>query len=145
MTEKLLQKKAVNIDGFDFLISKLPACQGISLIPKFGFNSLPKMGELEQSISAVIEMMQYVAIATPTKSWLILSSKDLIDNQLASSENPWETLSKVTMAMLEYNCSFFQKGRVSGFLDELMQTLPQKVTEILTGVLQRLSAAEKQL
>ena len=83
--------------------------------------------------------MSYVERVLPDGGAVRLATKELVNNHVPS----WETLVKLEAAALEHNCSFFQNGKSSAFLAKLGVLAQQKVTEILTGLLQTSSRRAK--
>ncbi len=130
----LIEPKEIEIDGKKFTLSKFPAIAGRKIIASYPLSSLPKLGDYEENEKAMLLLMGYVS-----KGNLRLSTQELIDNHVGG----WETLAKLEIAMLEYNCSFLASGRVSGFLDGITNKLPELITKILILFSQSLSQAEK--
>ncbi len=69
-----------------------------------------------------------------------LSTKDLIINHCPD----WEVMSKILMAMMEKNCSFFRDGRGGDMLENLFQTVLARVTATLIPLSAPSSPMEKQ-
>lgn len=136
----LMQPKLVEIDGKKFKIHKLPALAGREIMSKYPTSALPKIGDYAVNEETMLKLMAFVTFPLGD-GYHALESRELIDNNVPS----WESLAKLEMAMIEYNCSFFQNGRVSNFLEDIVQNLPQLITQILTGSLGRLSPTDKPL
>lgn len=134
----LLEPITKTIDGKEFVLSKFPAVQGREIIAKYPTSGMPKIGDYKVNEETMLKLMRYVAIngAAPIR----LSTIDLINNHVGS----WETLAKVEIAMMEYNCSFFQNGRVSTLLNDTAQNIPSWIAKILTALSQLSSQKEKQ-
>lgn len=125
----------------EFIISKFDAVSGRKIVSQYPISGVPKLGDYDTNEALMLEMMTFVAI--PGKDGtdpLRLSTRELVNNHVPE----WETLAKLEWAMMEYNCSFFADGRVSGFLDDLMETLPQSILSMLTPLLDQLSAKNSQ-
>lgn len=129
----MIEPKEVEIDGKKFTLSKFPAIPGRRIIMSYPISSLPKLGDYESNEQAMLLLMSYVS-----KGSLRLSTQELINNHVGG----WETLGKLEIAMLEYNCSFLALGRISSFLDGITQKLPELITQILILFSQSLSKAE---
>jgi hypothetical protein len=86
----------------------------------------------------MLKLMGYVQAVTKGGT-ITLSTRALIDNHVSS----WETLAKIEIAMMEYNCSFFQNGRVSTFLNDTAQKLPAWISKILITLSEQSLAKEK--
>ncbi len=136
----LLESKIIEIDGKNFIISKFPAIAGREIITQYPISGMPKFGDYKVNEEIMLKLMSFVAVSVNGQE-LQLSTQALINNHVGN----WETLAKIEMAMLEYNCSFFLDGRVSTFLNDMLQAIPQWITKILTPLLEPLSQAEKPL
>lgn len=121
-----------------FLISKFPAVDGRKIVANYPLTALPKVGDYASNEETMLLLMSYVAVLVGEQETR-LSTKALINNHVGD----WETLARLEAAMLEYNCSFFLKGKISTFLEEWARTIPQKVTEILTASLAQSFPKEK--
>lgn len=138
----MIDPKEIEIDGRTYIISKFPAIDGREIICKYGLSSLPKIGEYAINHEMMLKLFHYVAVKIKVGAEdreQKLSTKELINNHVKS----WESVMKIEMAMLEYNCTFFQDGRVSTFFEGIAQKLPPLITKILTDSLAQLSAKEK--
>lgn len=143
----LLEAKEITVKtgaGADkaFIISKFPAIAGREIVAKYPLSGMPKLGDYAVNEETMIKLMGFVAVNIPgTDAPLTLSTRTLIDNHVPD----WETLAKLEIAMLEYNCSFFGNGRASTFFEGIAQKLPSLITKILTDSLQQLSVKNKQV
>jgi len=128
------------IDGKTYILSKFPAVAGREILTQYPLSAAPKIGDYATNETMMLKIMCYVGVpmevGIPT---LMLNTKALIDNHVPN----WETLLKIEWAMMEYNCSFFQNGRISTFLDECVQMLPRWITETLTPLLAQSLQTEK--
>lgn len=136
----MIEPKEIEIDGKTFILSKFPAVAGREIIAKYPLTALPKVGEYELNQETMLKLMSYVGVLAGGDQPLMLKTQSLIDNHVQS----WETLAKIEMAMMEYNCSFFQNGKISGFLNGLEEMIPELITKILTQCLDSSLAKEKQ-
>lgn len=141
----LLEPKEVELtlpDGKTktYILSKFPAVAGREIICKYPLSGMPKIGDYADNEEIMLKLMSYVAVQTTPGEPLRLTTRALIDNHVKS----FETLMRIEASMLEYNCSFFLNGKVSGFLNAVAQRLPAKISEILTDSLVALSLREKQ-
>lgn len=136
---QLLEPIETIIDDRIFILSKFPAVAGREIIANYPLTGLPKIGEYKANEAIMLKLMSYVAVPkgdTPLR----LGTTALIDNHVGN----WETLIKIEAAMMEYNCSFFQNGRVSTFLNDAAQNMPRWIIKMLTGLSEQLSQKEKQ-
>lgn len=122
-----------------FIISKFPAIAGREIICKYPMSSLPKIGDYAVNEETMLKLMGYVAVKTDAGN-LQLKTKDLIDNHVPD----WETLSKIEIEMMSYNCSFFQNGKISGFFEIIKANAQQLISSTLTGSLEQLFRTVKQ-
>jgi len=136
----LIEQKELDINGKIFILSKFPAVQGREIIAKYPLSSLPKLGDYAVSEETMLKLMTFVAVPIEGANPQRLTNKDLVNNHTGD----WETLARIEMAMLEYNCSFFQNGRLSTFFDSIAQKIPQWITKILTDLSAQSSRTEKQ-
>lgn len=136
----LIEPKEIEIDGANYRISKFPAIIGRQIVSMYPLSSLPKIGDYKSNEEAMLKLMKFVAAEKSNGEFIQLCTEALVNSHVKS----WETLAKLEIAMLEYNCSFFQNGLVSNFLESLAQKVPAFVTKILTDSLQQLSQTEKQ-
>lgn len=123
-----------------FIISKFPAVAGREIVAKYPLSAMPKLGEYQVNEETMLKLMAYVAIPSDTGVPLQLTTRALVDNHVPE----WETLAKLELEMMGYNCSFFGDGRASNLFEGIAQKLPALITKILTDSLQQLSAKSKQ-
>jgi len=131
----MLQPKEVQIktqDGGEktFVLSKFPAIAGREIIAKYPLSALPKLGDYGVSEETMLKLMAYVAVPREDGTALQLTTRALVDNHVDS----WETLGRIEMAMLEYNCSFFANGVASTFFEAVAQKVPTLVSRMLTDL-----------
>lgn len=135
----MIEPKELEIDGKVFILSKFPAITGREIIAKYPVANMPKLGDYGVSEETMLKLMAFVAVKTDGEP-IKLVTRALIDNHVPS----WETLAKIEWSMMEYNCSFFQNGKVSTFLEGIAEKLPQLISKTLTDSLEQLSARGKQ-
>ena len=136
---ELLEPKDVTIDRITYKNGKFPAVAGREIITKYPLSNIPRVGDYAVSEEIMLKLMSYVERVLPDGGAVRLVTKELVNNHVPS----WETLVKLEAAALEHNCSFFQNGKSSAFLAKLGVLAQQKVTEILTGLLQTSSRRTK--
>lgn len=138
---KPIDFKITDPDGKEqvFILSNFPAVEGREIISKYPLTGLPKIGDYEENEKTMLKLMKYVAIRINNQI-VRLETKDLVNNHCRD----WETLAKIELAMMEKNCSFFQKGRHWDFLENLTQTFLKKAQEMLILSSQQSSPMEKQ-
>lgn len=137
----LLEPKETEVNGRTYILSKFPAVAGREIISKYPTANLPKLGNYTVSEETMLKLMKYVAVPIEGREPMCLTNRDLINNHVPD----WETLVKLEWRMLEYNCSFFQNGKSSAFLDKLAGMLAKlKITETLTDLSAKSSQAGKQ-
>lgn len=122
-----------------FLLSKFPAVAGREIVAKYPVTNVPKLGDYQQSEDVMLKLMSYVAVVNPDGGHTLLTTRALVDNHCVD----WETLAKLEWSQLEYNVSFFAKGRNSDFYENLIQKAAPWITKILTGLSEQSSQAAK--
>lgn len=124
-----------------YVISLFPAIAGRHIIMQYPISAIPKLGDYDTNEEIMLRIMSYVAAYTAEGKTQALTSQALVDNHVPN----WEALGRLECAMMEYNCSFFREGRVSGFLDDLLETLPKLLSSMLTPLLEQLSQKNSRL
>lgn len=130
-------------DGVDkvYLISKFKAIAGRDIVTNYPVTGLPKIGDYKSNEVIMLKLMSHVAVVVGEDDAIILDSQALVDNHVPD----WETLAKIEVAMMQYNCSFFQDGKISSFLDIIKATALQLISEISTDSAAPLSQRVKQV
>lgn len=128
----LLQPKEIILadqDGKEhtYTLSKFPAVDGREIIAKYPLSALPKLGDYAVSEETMLKLMSYVGVDNGGKI-LRLSTRALVNNHVPD----FETLAKIEMAMMEYNCSFFRDGRISNSLQGFVLKLLESISKTLT-------------
>ena len=111
-----------------FILSKFPAIAGREIITQYPTTATPKIGSYSLNEELMLKLMAYVSVPMPDGSGLRLNSRTLVDNHVPD----FETLMKIEWAMMQYNCSFFQNGKMSGFLELLTDKALALITRTLT-------------
>ncbi|EKC9955256.1 hypothetical protein OQO23_004137 [Salmonella enterica] len=127
--------KAVDQDGNErtYIISKFPAIEGREIVCKYPVSAMPKVGDYAVNEETMLKLMSCVAVdinGTPLR----LTTRALVNNHCPD----WEVLGRVEMAMMEYNVSFFAKGRSllsSGGLKAKLLPLITKTLTVLSAQL----------
>ena len=122
-----------------YIISKFPAVAGREIIAQYPTSILPKIGDYALNEQIMLKVMAYVAVPREGKEPLTLATRALVDNHVPD----WETLARLELAVMDYNCSFFRSGAASTFFSALGNRAGKKITEMLTGLLASLSVPEK--
>ena len=132
----------INYEGEDlkFNIGKFPATVGREIITQYPINNMPKLGSYLESENIMLKLMQYVERVYEDRVQP-LSNKNLIDNHVPS----WEILIKIEAYVLDYNCSFFELGKVLNSLKELRALARPKNIKTLMDSLAKLSQVAEQL
>lgn len=137
----MIQPKEIEVNGKKFIISKFPAIAGREIVAKYIPSIMPKVGDYKVNEETMFKIMKYVSVVLDNHpNPLQLSTPALIDNHVTD----WEMLGKLEVAVMEYNCSFFQAGRISTFLEDIAQKIPEWILKTLTGLSALLSKVEKQ-
>lgn len=127
----MIEPKDIEIDGKKFTITKFPAVAGREIVANYAFSSLPKIGDYQTNEATMFKIMKFVFIQIPGTHPIALSTPDLINSHTGN----WETLAKLEIAALEYNCSFLADGRAYDFLNGLAQKAEQWISKMLINSL----------
>jgi hypothetical protein len=136
---EFLEPKELELDGKVFILSKFPSIAGREIMAKYPLSGMPKLGDYKVNEETMLKLMEFVQVKLDSGN-LALKTRELVDNHTKG----WEVLAKIEWSMIEYNCSFFQDGRISTFFDDFAQKLPALISKILTGCSELLSRKEKQ-
>lgn len=140
----LIQPKeiVINFEGEElkFNIGKFPATVGREIITQYPINNIPKVGSYLQSEEIMLKLMKFVERVYDDKDPIPLVNKTLIDNHIPS----WEVLIKIEAFVIDYNCSFFELGKVLSSLKEWKALAEPKNIKTLMDSLVSLSQAGKQ-
>lgn len=139
----LLDPKSVMIKTLageerEYIISKFPAVAGREIFAQYPLSLVPRVGDYQLNETLMLKIMGYVAV--PGDTPLQLSTRALVDNHVPD----WETLARIELAVINYNCSFFERGKLSTIFAGLGAKANTKITEMLMGLLASLSQAAKQ-
>lgn len=139
----LIEPKEIVINFEDveykFNISKLPATVAREVISKYPISNMPKVGDYKVSEETMLKLISYTERVYEDRVQP-LTSKSLIDNHVPS----WEILVKLEAYMLDYNCSFFDIGKVLNSLKEWKALAQPKNIKTLMDSLVQLSQAAGQ-
>ena len=145
----MIQPKTVTIETQggevrEYIISKFPAVAGREIIAKYPLSNMPKLGDYGVSEETMLKLMAHVAVVKVNDKGesveYALKTRALVDNHVPD----WETLAKLEMLTMEYNCSFFQNGRALNTLQGLARKAMPKIIETLTTLSGSLSQAKPQ-
>ena len=114
-----------------YILSKFPAIAGREIVMQYPVSAMPRIGDYGVNQEVMLKLMAFVAVDLP-QGHVALASKTLVDNHVPD----WETLAKLEAAMMEYNCSFFQNGKISNFLEGI----EAKAQALISSMLMDLSA-----
>ena len=134
----MLQPKQIEVSGKKFIIHKFPAIEGREIICNYPLTSIPKVSEYKTNQDIMLKLMKYVSVPFNDITVALVTS-ELINEHAGD----WETLMKLEVAVIEYNCSFFQNGLASTFLSGLAQKVPAWITKTLMDSLEQLLPKDK--
>ena len=138
----MIEEKKVEIDGKEFVISKLPATVGREILYKYtsaGKNILTD-GSYAVSEEVMLKLMSYVGVYVDNRL-VEFKTAEIINNHVKSAM----TLLKLEKEMWSYNFDFFTPDKISTFFSKLNDLMEHKTTEILTDLLGKLSQTAKQV
>lgn len=141
----MLQPKEVTIETQAgetrvYVLSKFPAVQGREIIAKYPISAMPKLGDYAVNEETMLKLMSFVAVPRETGEPLRLTTRALVDNHVPD----WETLARIEMAMMEYNCSFFGNGQGSTFFEAIARKAQALITKTLMDLSEQSSRRDKQ-
>lgn len=141
----MLEPKEITIEAQDgskktYIISKFPAIAGREIVCKYPMSGMPKLGDYEVNEETMLKLMAFVAAKPASGDPIPLQTRELVDNHVPD----WETLGKIEIEMMGYNCSFFQNGKISSFFDNIKATARQLISSTLTDSLEQLLQTAKQ-
>lgn len=138
----LLQPKTVDINGYKFIISKMPCTVAQEVIFKLPTGFVPLISQYSQAEEMAFKMLSYCErVYTDGRANVPLVSKAIIDNHVPD----FQTLMKLEQECLQYNYDFFAQGKVLSFLNKGLSLAESKASGILTDLLDRLLSAGVQL
>ena len=123
-----------------FNIGKFPATVGREIISKYPVANMPKLGEYKVSEETMLKLMCYVERVYDDQEPIPLVNRTLVNNHIPS----WEVLVKIEAYVIDYNCSFFELGKVLNSLKEWRALAEPKNIKTLMDSLVSLSQVEKQ-
>lgn len=137
----LLEPKAVEINGYKFIISKMPCTVAQEVIFKLPTGLIPLLSNFTQTEDMAFKMLSYCErVYTDGQPNVKLISKEIIDNHVPD----FQTLIKLEQECLQYNYDFFNDGRVLDFLNKGLSHAESRVSGILTDLLDKLLQAGAQ-
>jgi hypothetical protein len=100
-----------------YILSKFDAITCREILAKYPLSAMPKLGDYAVNEATMLKLMGFVGVPIEGKEPLMLKTKTLINNHVPDGE----TLVKIEIAMLRYNCAFFRDGRLSTFFGMIAQ------------------------
>ncbi len=128
MSVVLIEPKEIEIEGKTYIISKFPAFEGREICTQYFATAAPKIGDYSKNQEIALKMMAYVAVYDQQGNHVRLMTKEHVNRHISN----WENHIKLEGYMMEYNCSFFQNGRISNFFERFAQILKEWDTKIST-------------
>ena len=140
MTAPLLEPKEIEVQTDKgprtFVISKFPAIAGRRIVSQYPTTAMPKVGDYAANEGLMVELMGYVEAVVEGGERVRLSTRALIDNHVPD----FEALMRLEFAVMEYNCSFFRNGALSGLAERAIPALSRMISQTLTDLSERSSA-----
>lgn len=87
-----------------YILHKFTAIAGREIVAKY---NLAKDGDYAIGEETMFKLMNFVCAIDANGKPLRLSTAALVDNHIPD----WEVLARIELAMMQYNCSFFPKGK----------------------------------
>ena len=140
-TRVLLEPKNIVINGYKFVISKMPCTVAQEVLLRLPAGLLPLVKNFSQSEEMAFKMLSYCERCYEDKANVPLISKTVIDNHVPD----FDTLIRLEQECIAYNYDFFQNGKVWTSLNKIVSLAESKASGILTDLLDRLLQAGKPL
>lgn len=128
----MIEPKEITIRDKRFIISKIPAFDGLEIVMKL--TKSPLTGNVDLALETLLKLVSFTAAVNANGQAIQLVSKDLANNHVSD----WEMLKDLAEKMAEYNCSFFPKGGLSIFLKGFASNIKQNLVKTLTQFLRPL-------
>jgi hypothetical protein len=140
----MIQEKEIVLECADgsnktYYLSKFNAIDGREIATQYPISAMPKIGDYKTNEELMFKIMRFVYVDINGNKQA-LSTEQMIKNHVPE----FETLIKLELAMMEYNCSFFANGKVSAFFDALTKNVQALITSMLTDLLAQSSQKGKQ-
>lgn len=132
----LLQPKTVDINGYKFVISKMPCTVAQEVIFKLPTGFLPMLDKFTESQEMAFKMLSYCERVYSDRN-VPLISQAVIDNHVPD----FQTLLQLEQECLQYNYAFFEKGKLFDFLNKAVCHVESRASGILTDLLDKLLQA----
>lgn len=131
----MIKPKEIEVTTLDgdvrkYIIARVPAIPAREIVAQYPASLIPKIGDYSVNEAMMLKIMSYVAAIGPTGGEIMLTSRALIDNHVPD----WETLAKIEVAMMEYNWSFFEKGKNSRFFEGIIAKAQALIIKTLTDL-----------
>jgi hypothetical protein len=134
----LLEPKVVEINGYKFVISKMPCTVAQEVIFKLPTGLVPLLSNFSQAEDMAFKMLSYCErVYGDGRPNVALISKELIDNHVPN----FDTLVKLETECINYNYDFFADGKLLDFLNKGVCLVESKTSGILTDLLDKLLQA----
>ena len=138
----LLQPKEVEINGFKFIISKMPCTVAQEVLCQLPSGLIPIISQFSKSEEQLFKMLSYCErVYTDGRANVPLVSKTIIDNHVPN----FDTLYKLEWEALQYNFDFFEQGKLLTSLQKVLSLAESRTSEILTDLSDKLLQAGVQL
>ncbi len=138
-TRTLLEPKSIEINGYKFIISKMPCTVAQEVLLRLPAGLIPLVKNFSQSEEMAFKMLSYCERCYDGQPNVPLISKVVIDNHVPD----FDTLIKLEQECVSYNFDFFQNGKVWTFLTKIVSLAESKASGMLTDLLDKLLQADK--
>lgn len=136
----LLEPKQIDINGYKFIISKMPCTVAQEVILRLPSGLIPMLNNFDISQEMAFKMLSYCQRVHADGRSVPLISKEIIDNQVPN----FQTLLQLEQECMTYNYDFFANGKLLDFLSKGVSLVESKASAILTDLLDKLLLQEKQ-
>lgn len=137
-SQSLLEPQQIEVNGYKFIISKMPCTVAQEVIFKLPTGLMPLLSNFTQTEEMVIKMLSYCErVYDDGRPNVPLINKHIIDNHVPD----FSTLMLLEQECLKYNYDFFRDGKLLDFLNKGVSLVESKASGILTDLLDRLLQA----
>lgn len=145
MPSELLEPKEIEVSCINgtilkVTISKFPSVAGREIVAGYPLTAMPKFSEYKSNEEMMFKLMAFVDVTNNQGFTQRMITRALIENFIPD----WEALAKIEFAMMQYNTSFLDYGKISSFSETIAAKALAWSSKILTPLLARLSEAAKQ-
>lgn len=133
-----------DLDGAErtYVLHRFDAWSGREICTQYpltGMTSALKIGDYKSNEQLAQKLLSFVGVRI-NGTILPLTTRELVLNHVPD----WETMGYIEVAMLNYNCSFFFKEKISTFYESFIRKIAVTIFKMWTDSSEQSSKPEKQ-